>query len=88
MKDKDFARNELIGLEVKVSESKNRYSKGIEGKVIDETRNIIIVARKDGTRKSLIKAQNTFQFSIGKKIIEIEGKQLVGRPEDRIKKRD
>ncbi len=86
MKEKDIVRDELIGLKMKVAGSKNRYAKGIEGKVIDETRNTLVVLTNDGSRKTLLKDQGVFQFSINNKIIEVDGKLLVGRPEDRIKK--
>ena len=36
--------------------------------------------------KKVIKSQCTFKMKINKKNIEIKGKVLVGRPEDRIKK--
>ena len=86
MKEKDIVRDELIGLKMKVAGSKNNYAKGIEGKVIDETRNTLVVLTNDGSRKTLLKDQSLFQFNVNNKIIQVEGKLLVGRPEDRIKK--
>ena len=59
---------------------------GIKGKVIDETRETIKIKTSKG-EKIIIKNQSKFQFTLPtKKVIEINGKLLVGKPEIRIKK--
>jgi len=81
---KRLARSELIGLDVKIIESENSFNKGIKGKIIDETKNMLIIKTKE-TRKKIIKDQCVFEFK-GKNI-QINGKSLSTRPEERIKQR-
>ncbi len=81
---KMLARSELIGLDVEVIESENRFNKGLKGKVIDETKNMFIIETKKG-KKSIIKDQCIFEFKLKEKNIQINGKSLTTRPEERIK---
>jgi ribonuclease P protein subunit POP4 len=78
----NLARHELIGLKCKVIDAKNSSLIGIEGTVVDETRNMIII--KQEKEWKVPKKGALFQFMIGKKI-EISGKSLFGKPEDRVK---
>lgn len=83
----NLIRHELIGLKVKVVEAKNPYQIGIEGEVIDETRNMLILQTSRGIKK-LPKSQCVFSFSLpsGEKV-KVDGKLLEARPEDRVKKK-
>lgn len=63
-------------------DSDNKKVIGIKGKVTDETRNMLEV----NNQIKLIKDQITFILKKNDQIFTIEGKQIVGRPEDRIKK--
>lgn len=83
----DIIRYGLIGTEAKVAESRHQDYVGISGKIVDETRNTFLILDK-GERKRVIKdsAVFHFQFSDGT-VVEIDGGLLVGRPEDRLKKR-
>ncbi len=80
----DLLRGELIGMQVSVADSKNSSNKKIKGKIIDETKNIFTIKTKDG-RKKIIKNQNKIEFDLKNKKMTVDGKLLVGRPEDRIK---
>lgn len=82
----DVLRYEFIGTEAKVSKSKHPGYVGISGKIIDETRNTFTILH-EGKCKKIVKDSSVFniRFSDGA-IVEIEGKLLVGRPEDRLKK--
>jgi len=82
----DVIRYEFIGTEAKVSKSTNPGYVGISGKIIDETRNTLTILH-EGKRKIVVKDSAVFnvKFSDGT-IVEIDGKILVGRPEDRLKK--
>ena len=80
---KDVIKYEFIGEKLKVVDSKNKNLIGVKGKVIDETKNMFVLDNE----KKLIKDQSIFDIYSGKKIYRIDGKLLVGRPEDRIKKR-
>ncbi len=81
---REIAKHELIGLEVEIVESKNKSLIGIKGKIIDETKNMITI-EGDKTRK-IMKSQIMMKLNIGNKKYEVDGRILVGRPEDRIKK--
>ena len=81
---KRLAKSELIGLDVKIIESENRFNKGIKGKIIDETKNMFIIKTKE-TIKKIIKSQCVFEFK--EKNMQINGKSLSTRPEERIKQR-
>jgi ribonuclease P protein subunit POP4 len=80
-------QHEFIGLKAKVVKSSNPSYIGISGTIIDETRNTFVILQ-DGKRKTVIKDQAVFQFTFpDTTIVEIDGKVLVGRPEERLKKR-
>jgi len=80
-------QSELIGLNAKVTKSSNRNSIGISGKIIDETRNTLVI-RQDDDNKTIQKETTTFQFTLPSgTVVEVEGNTLIGRPEDRVKKK-
>ncbi|MAF51103.1 MAG: ribonuclease P protein component 1 [Nanoarchaeota archaeon] len=80
---KDVVKYEFIGEKLKVIEAKNKNLIGVTGKVINETKNMFVL----NNEKKLIKNQCVFDIHNGEKVYRIDGKLLVGRPEDRIKKR-
>ena len=83
-----LVQQEFIGLETKVVKSSNLDMMGITGKVVDETRNTFIISNNDGEKKVIIKDTAVFEFVIADgTVVEIDGKVIMGRPEDRIKKR-
>ena len=77
---------EFIGTEGRIAESRHSGYVGISGQVVDESKNTFTIMHA-GKAKSVIKdaAVFRFRFSDGT-IVEIDGKLLVGRPEDRLKK--
>ncbi|MFP3984840.1 MAG: ribonuclease P protein component 1 [Candidatus Bathyarchaeia archaeon] len=80
-------QHEFIGLKTKVAESSNPNYVGIEGKIIDETRNTFVILHNN-KRKTIVKDQTVFHVALpDETIVEINGKVLVGRPEERLKKR-
>lgn len=84
---KNLVRHELIGLHCRIADSTNKEVKGLEGRVVDESRNTLTIEVK-GKEKNVVKEQCVFSFSLpsGERV-RVEGKVLVGRPEDRIKKK-
>lgn len=83
----DIIRGEFIGTEAKVSKSTHPGYVGLSGKIIDETRNTFTILH-EGKRKKIIKNSAVFHFKFSDgTIVEIDGKLLLGRPEDRLKKR-
>ncbi len=80
-------QHEFIGLDAKVVRSTHPDYVGITGKVIDETRNTLVIRHKNKD-KVIIKNTAVFHFILSDgTIVEIEGNAIVGRPENRIKKR-
>ena len=78
---------EFIGLETKVVKSSNPDVVGITGRVDDETRNTLAILH-DGEKKVVIKDTAVFEFLMPNgTVVEIDGKVIIGRPEDRLKKR-
>ncbi len=82
----DIIRYEFIGTEAKVAKSKHHDYIGLSGKVIDETRNTFTILHQ-GKKKMILKDSSIFHFKFPDgTIVEIDGKLLVARPEDRLKK--
>jgi ribonuclease P protein subunit POP4 len=82
-----IVQREFIGLDAKVFRSSNSHVVGIAGIVVDETRNTITILH-NSKRKVIIKDTSVFEFIMPDgTAVEIDGKVIVGRPEDRIKKR-
>ena len=75
---------EIIGLTVEVLNDSNPQNIQIRGKVVDETMKTLLIK----TTKTLrIAKQNAiFKINIGDKIVQVEGRNLIGKPENRIKK--
>ncbi len=83
----DIIRREFIGTEGEVTKSPHSDYVGLSGRIIDETKNTFTILDA-GKKKSVVKdsAVFLFKFSDGT-IAQVDGKLLVGRPEDRLKKR-
>jgi len=83
-----FVQGELIGLKAKVVKSTNPCCVGITGRVIDETRNTLVI-RRENEDKVVVKNVSVFHFTTQDgTVVEVNGKIITGRPEDRVKKRE
>lgn len=81
MSMKGVLKGELIGSQIEIVESKNKTLVGKKGKITDETKNTVTI--QTGRKKiKVIKSHVTFMIKNKK----IQGKSLVSRPEDRLKK--
>jgi ribonuclease P protein subunit POP4 len=85
MKRRDFMRREFIGLEVEVIGTSHPGYQNLRGRVVDETRNTLIIETDDHER-TVPKPGNEFQFTFQGNRIAIRGDEIRYRPEDRIKK--
>lgn len=87
MTPENLIRHELMGLWVEVAKSTNPSLSGISGRVVDETRNTLVVETKDG-EKRVAKACARFTFTLpnGRRA-SVEGPILESLPENRINKR-
>ncbi|MDK2892411.1 ribonuclease P protein component 1 [Methanohalophilus sp.] len=83
--------NELIGLEVEVTDSSNKCAIGIRGKVVDETRNMLVLETHTTFEKMIPKSGNTFVFHLPDPsngnitYVEVNGDLLISQPENRTK---
>jgi ribonuclease P protein subunit POP4 len=82
---KNIIRHELIGLEVEITNSNDPTLKGLKGQIVDETKNTLTI-EVGGKRKTVPKGICTFRFALESERVEVSGKVLVKRPEDRIKR--
>ena len=89
----NIVRHELIGLRVRIEKSTDKSLEKLSGKVIDESYNILKIegkkrSEKRPKEKSIPKLNSIFIFTLPNGVkVEVDGCLLVGRPEDRIKKR-
>ena len=83
----NLVRHELIGLEVEIKESTNKNQVGLKGSVIDETFKTLKIETDKG-EKIIPKDITIFIFKLPNGTrVQVEGKILLGRSEDRIKKK-
>lgn len=68
----------LIGLRAEIVKSKNKHDIGINGKITDESKYTIHIGEKKIMKKNIV-------LKIGTQ--EVCGRDIIGRPEERIKKR-
>jgi len=82
----DILQSEFIGLRARVVKSLHADYLGIKGKVIDETRKTLVILHGN-ERKTVPKDVAVFHFTMPNgAIVEIDGKAIVGRPENRVKR--
>ncbi len=91
----NIIHHELIGLDIRVVDSTNSSLNGIEGRIIDETKNMFKVETND-LEKMIPKSSSSFRFTIssshqtndGKRYlpsnIKVDGRLLLSQPENRI----
>ena len=72
---------DLIGQEVTISDSKNNEIIGINGKIIMETKNMIIMNTKNGKRSI---PKNICQLSNNGEVIQTDSTKLNKRPHERL----
>jgi len=84
---RNLLRHELIGLDVEVVRDRNPSNASIRGRVVDETRNTLLI-RKGERERRIAKRTAVFRFSLPDgAAVDVEGPALVGRPEDRVKRK-
>jgi ribonuclease P protein subunit POP4 len=82
----NITRHELIGLDAKISGASNKSQNRIKGLITEETRNTLTISH--GKKERIVaKDEASFIFNLGDTSVEVEGKTLIGRPEDRVKKK-
>jgi ribonuclease P protein subunit POP4 len=83
----NIVQHEFIGLATTVVRHPNLSVVGITGKVVDETRNTFTILQ-DKSKKVVAKDVSVFDFVLADgTVVEFDGKVMMGRPENRLKKR-
>jgi RNase P/RNase MRP subunit p29 len=77
-------RDELIGRTVEIIGSANKASRGIKGRVLDETRHLLVIETGKGIKK-IPKTGSIFQISYLGEKVNVKGDLLMGSPAERIK---
>jgi ribonuclease P protein subunit POP4 len=81
---RNVLRHELIGLDVLVVEASNPALVGLGGRIIDETRNTLVIRGGEGLKR-VQKHCTRFRVTLPDGIlVEIDGSVLVMAPEKRI----
>ena len=81
---RNVLRHELIGLDVLVSGAANTGQRGISGRIIDETRNLLVIMTPKGIKR-VPKMHSTFRVMLpSRELVEIHGSVLALAPEKRI----
>ncbi|MEM3841414.1 MAG: ribonuclease P protein subunit [Candidatus Micrarchaeaceae archaeon] len=83
--NRNIVLHELVGLYAEVIASKDAAQVGIRGRVIDETKESIVL-QTDAGRKRILKRISTFKFIADKNIFTVEGSEICFRPHERIGK--
>lgn len=84
-KMKNILKEEFIGRDIEVTQAANSSLVGLKGKVTNETRNMFVISTPDGEKK-VLKMQVTLKVKYRGKLLEIDGKKLIGRPWERLKR--
>ena len=72
---------DLIGQEVTISDSKNNEIIGINGKIIMETKNMIVMNTKNGKRSI---PKNICQLSNNGEVVQTDSTKVNKRPHERL----
>jgi len=81
MNEKGMMKEEFIGMKVRIEKCTDPSLQGMEGVVVDETRNMMVIESREGIKKV---AKKIATFNIGG--FTIDGRKINYRPEDRIRK--
>ncbi|HOB17846.1 MAG TPA: ribonuclease P protein component 1 [Candidatus Methanoculleus thermohydrogenotrophicum] len=81
---RNILRHELIGLDVLVARASNPGHVGVAGRIIDETRNTLVIWTERG-EKRIPKRFSVFRFRLPDgTVVDVDGSSLEARPERRI----
>ncbi len=83
--NKTIVLHELLGLDAEVINSNDKSQVGVRGKVIDETKNTLLIETDSGLR-TVIKKISTFRFKKGSKSFVVNGEEINFRGYERIEK--
>ncbi len=82
----NILNHELIGLQAQVVSDSNPTNISLSGRVVDESRNTLVIEVREKPVR-IGKKDAVFRFHLPSGIVEVEGYAIIGRPQDRIKRR-
>ena len=83
----NLAAHELIGLELRVVHAASRPLVGLHGRIVDETRNTLVIETPKRTEKTVPKLGARFAVRLPSgETVELDGDKLAIRPADRAKR--
>ncbi len=84
---KNLLYSTFIGLEAEIVNSSQRRLIGLRGKIVDETKNLIVIEADAGRLVRVPKNSSTFRFTCedGHKV-DVDGWDITFRPHERPKK--
>ena len=81
---RNVIRHELIGLDVLVVHASNPACQGIRGKIVDETKNMLVI-KADSMIKRVQKNASVFRLTLPcGTLVDVQGSVLVMAPEKRL----
>lgn len=80
----NLACHEWIGLEARVAESSDLGRVGLKGRIVDETKNLVVIETGNGEKK-MPKKEVKLVVSLGNEEVLLDCSGFEQRPEDRIK---
>ncbi len=80
MNERNMMKEEFIGIRVRIDECTDPSLRGVEGVVVDETKNMMVI--ESGKIRKVPKNIAVFDMNG----IRIDGRKIRYRPEDRIRK--
>lgn len=75
--------HEMIGLESEIVQASNSQIVGLNGMIVDETKNMFMINTEKGIKR-IPKDSTTWKFSVNNTEIQIEGSTLMKRPHERL----
>lgn len=81
--EENLSSHEFIGLDTAIIQSTDPTLKGLSGRIVDETKNMFVIKTANKT-KMISKNICKLNFNIKEKSIDVQGRNLVKRPEDRL----
>jgi len=75
----NLLNHEMIGLKIRVIESSDEKRKGVNGKIIDETKNTFVLEKGIVPKKECV-----FEFDLNGEKVIINGKEILKKAENRL----
>ncbi|NIN53149.1 MAG: ribonuclease P protein subunit [Nitrososphaeria archaeon] len=84
MNRRNSKRMNLLGLRVRVRSSHNPSLEAVSGRVVDETKNMLVIAKRERKIIKIPKSICTLEVDVEGKTRVVDGTTLIGRLERRL----